>query len=590
MRRLVVAHEEERLLRVALLEPVEGEIGDQVGAVAGVLLAAGGRDEGGIVIDALAGQDVPVVEAGGIGDQVPLADHGGLIAGALQFLGDVVALGIERFVQRVDAVLVAVLAGEDRGAAGRADGVGAEAIGEAHAAVGDAVDVRRLVDAAAVGGDGVGGVIVRHDVEDVGWRPSLGKGGGAEQANPFTTGISRHARGTVSWLADAWGRDGEMTRTSRRTLLAGTLGGSLLAQVETPQELRLPRKIRLALAGFDGHPEEILRVLPRLPDVELVAVAAEASDPAALASGLKNRYAAKARHYQTLTELLAAEQPDVVALCNHNGRRAAGILACAARKINVIAEKPLALGRADLDAVYAAVKRSGIHLGMLLPMRFDPPYLAMRRVVESGAIGDVLQMDAQKSYQLGARPEWQKHADSYGSTILWIAIHSIDLMLYVSGRSFTEAISLQSHVGFPEAGEMQNVTASLFRMDNGGCATLRMDYLRPREGAGPRGRPASRERVARHCGISGEYGCDAGDRENGSRSAARAAGAAIRVSGLPAERVSGCGAGAILAGDCAGKRGHAGRAYSGGIATVCGDWPGLRDARRGAPCGVRMLQ
>jgi predicted dehydrogenase len=275
-----------------------------------------------------------------------------------------------------------------------------------------------------------------------------------------------------------------MTRTSRRRLLAGTLGSSLMAQVEAPPEVRLPRKIRLALAGFDGHPEEILRVLPRLPDVELVAVAGEESDPGAQANALQDRYAAKARRYETLAQLLAAEQPDVVAVCNHNGRRTAAILACAARQIDVIAEKPLALHRAGLDAVYAAVRRSGIHLGMLLPMRFDPPYLAMRRIVESGAIGEVLQMDAQKSYQLGARPAWQKHAATYGSTILWIAIHSIDLMLWVGGRRFTEAASLQSHVGFPEAGDMQNVTASLFRLDNGGSATLHMDYLRPAAASG----------------------------------------------------------------------------------------------------------
>ena len=270
-----------------------------------------------------------------------------------------------------------------------------------------------------------------------------------------------------------------MIPTSRRRLLAGTLGGTLMAQVDAPPEVRLPRRIRLALAGFDGHPEEILRVLPRLPDVELVAVAAEDSDPAAQAGALKDRAAAQARRYDTLAQLLAAEQPDVVAVCNHNGRRTAAILACAARKVNVIAEKPLALHRADLDAVYAAVKRSGIRLGMLLPMRFDPPYLAMRRIVGSGAIGEVLQMDAQKSYQLGARPAWQKHAATYGSTILWIAIHAIDLMLSVSGRHFTEAASLQAHVAFPEAGDMQNVTATLFRLDNGGAATLRMDYLRP---------------------------------------------------------------------------------------------------------------
>jgi predicted dehydrogenase len=262
------------------------------------------------------------------------------------------------------------------------------------------------------------------------------------------------------------------------------LGSSLLAQVEPAPEVRLARKVRLALAGFDGHPEEILRVLPQLPDVELVAVAGEGSDPGAQASALKNRYAAKARRYETLAQLLAAEPLDVVAVCNHNGRRTAAILACAGRKLNVIAEKPLALHRADLEAVYAAVKRSGIHLGMLLPMRFDPPYLAMRRIVESGVIGEVIQIDAQKSYQLGARPAWQKQAATYGSTILWIAIHSIDLMLWVGGRRFTEAASLQSRVGFPEAGDMQNVTGTLFRLDNGGSATLHMDYLRPAAASG----------------------------------------------------------------------------------------------------------
>jgi predicted dehydrogenase len=275
-----------------------------------------------------------------------------------------------------------------------------------------------------------------------------------------------------------------MNRSSRRHLLAGALGSGLMAQMESAPQVRLPRKIRLALAGFDGHPEEILRVLPQLPDVELTAVAGEESDAEALAIGLKNRFAAKARRYDTLAQLLAREQPDVVAVCNHNGRRSAAILACAARKINVIAEKPLALHRADLDAVYAAVKRGGIHLGMLLPMRFDSPYLAMRRIVESGAIGEVLAMDAQKSYQLGVRPAWQKHRATYGSTILWIGIHSIDLMLWIGGRRFTEAASLQGRVGFPEAGDMENVAAALFRLDNGGCATLHMDYLRPAAASG----------------------------------------------------------------------------------------------------------
>lgn len=263
-----------------------------------------------------------------------------------------------------------------------------------------------------------------------------------------------------------------LKRMTRRGLLAGALGSALSAQT-------FSRKIRVGLSGFDGHPEEILRVLPEAPELELAAVADDGSDPVARAQSLKDPFAARARHYDALEDMLAHEKLDVVALCNNNGRRAAAIRACAARKLNVIAEKPLALKLADLDAIYEAVKRNGIRLGMLLPMRFEPPYLAMRRIVEAGEIGEVIAMDAQKSYQLGARPDWQKHASTYGSTILWIAIHSIDLMLYVSGRRFTEVASMQSHVGFPEIGEMQNVTASVFRLDNGGGAALHMDYLRP---------------------------------------------------------------------------------------------------------------
>ncbi|MEP6533940.1 MAG: hypothetical protein ABJF23_01380, partial [Bryobacteraceae bacterium] len=63
-------------------------------------------------------------------------------------------------------------------------------------------------------------------------------------------------------------------------------------------------------------------------------------------------------------------------------------------------------------------------------------------------------------------------------TIAWIGIHMIDLMRFTSGREFQEVLGMQTHVGFPDLGEMENVTASIFKLDNGGIANLRMDYLR----------------------------------------------------------------------------------------------------------------
>lgn len=268
-------------------------------------------------------------------------------------------------------------------------------------------------------------------------------------------------------------------KRSRRSLLVNSLGASALAQYNSSLSIPLPRKVRLGIIGFDGHVDEILRVLPQLPDVKLVAVADAGSDAVAVQSSARNPFVREAHKYGTAAELLAHEQLNVIAICNNDGERAAVIQACCAKGIHSIAEKPLAINRTQLEAVYSVVKQNKVQLGMLLPMRFDPPYLAMKHIVASGLIGEALQIDAQKSYQLGKRPEWQKNASTYGSTILWIGIHMIDLMTWVSGRRFTEVASYQNRVGFPELREMQNVTASVFRLDNGGTATLRMDYLRP---------------------------------------------------------------------------------------------------------------
>jgi predicted dehydrogenase len=166
---------------------------------------------------------------------------------------------------------------------------------------------------------------------------------------------------------------------SRRSLLLALSASAVRAAT-------LPKKIRLGIIGYDGHIGDILQPLPNFPDVELVAVADDGSDPGSTASTLRNPFVSKAKRYTTYSEMLSKEQLDCVGICNNNGRRAAAIVACAERKLNVIAEKPYAITRAELTSVITAVEKNRIRAGMLLPMRFAPPYLAMKQIVDSGEI------------------------------------------------------------------------------------------------------------------------------------------------------------------------------------------------------------
>ncbi len=264
--------------------------------------------------------------------------------------------------------------------------------------------------------------------------------------------------------------------TRRALLQAGAAGAARLLAAEPPR-VKLPRPVRVGIIGLDGHFGEVTDAAKVTPEIQVVAVAtAKESDRPRLAS---NPALAGVKVYDDYRRLLDAEKLDAVCVCNENADHAATTIACAERRLAVACEKPLAISLDELDAVKKAVARHGTRLTMLLPMRFEPPYLAMRALVEAGEIGEPVALGAQKSYKLGSRPDWMRRRASYGGTIPFIGAHMIDLMRWTSGRDFVETAAFQSTTGFPALGDMENNTAIIFRLDNRGTADLRMDFLRP---------------------------------------------------------------------------------------------------------------
>ncbi|MBM3735864.1 MAG: Gfo/Idh/MocA family oxidoreductase [Acidobacteria bacterium] len=253
---------------------------------------------------------------------------------------------------------------------------------------------------------------------------------------------------------------------------------ALLASIPLGVQAQERRTIRVGLAGLDGHPGEVSGPIPRMPGVELVAISDP--DPGTVARYARSAVAARAAQYADWRQMVDREKLDIVGVCNANSLHAEAIIECLGRGIHLIAEKPVATEEPDLNRVRDAVQKSKAKFTSILPMRFSPPYLALKQIVESGEIGEILQMDAQKSYKVSSRAPWFYKRQTYGGTMAWIGIHMIDLMLAISGRDFTEAFGYQNHIGWPETGDTENITATTFRLDNGGVALLRMDYLRPK--------------------------------------------------------------------------------------------------------------
>jgi predicted dehydrogenase len=229
--------------------------------------------------------------------------------------------------------------------------------------------------------------------------------------------------------------------------------------------------------GLGGHYGAILRDVPMRDDVRLAAVAdgdRNALDRARSHSSID----ADTGFYLDYREMLEKEKLDLVTICLTDGERAEVIHDCAQAGIHIISEKPLAMNMEELSAIREVVSDNNIQLSMLLTMRFEGTYLKMKEIVERGTIGEVIQMTAQKSYKLGQRPEWMKHRDTFSGIIPYIGIHAIDLLRWTSGREFVEVAAFQSNVAHPEIGNMEDNATVILRMDNGGTASVRLDYLR----------------------------------------------------------------------------------------------------------------
>ncbi len=235
---------------------------------------------------------------------------------------------------------------------------------------------------------------------------------------------------------------------------------------------------RIGLLGLDGHQGVVLDAIPHRSDACLAAVASE--DAEAL-GWVKQHPAvtAQTRFYADWQQLLAREELDIALVCSINSLHAPMLVAAAARKLHIISEKPLALSLADLAAVRRAVDAAGVRLSMLLTMRCEPCYQTVAEAVGSGRIGKPVLATAFKSYRLGQRPPWQRQRATFGGTIPFVNIHTIDLLRWTTRCEFVECQAFHGNAGKPEAGEMEDHAVAVFRMDNGGVAVSQQDYLRP---------------------------------------------------------------------------------------------------------------
>ena len=269
-------------------------------------------------------------------------------------------------------------------------------------------------------------------------------------------------------------------RFLRSAVSAGLALGATSAVAAAPKPLGKAAKVRVGVIGTDGHTDLVLGSIPSLPGVELVAFAKSRPEDDAAAVRRNKAFTDKTRIYEQFEPMLEREELDVVGVFLPYYLNAKASVAAARRGIHIVSEKPLATTLADLAALKEAVAESGVRLTSLMNMRCEPHYRAARQAVRDGLIGEPILLTSQKSYKFGAsRPWFYKDLETYGGSIPWAGIHSLDYMRWASGREYVRVSAWhgnKDHLDYPG---FQDHAGVLLKLDNGGTAMTNIDYLRP---------------------------------------------------------------------------------------------------------------
>ena len=192
------------------------------------------------------------------------------------------------------------------------------------------------------------------------------------------------------------------------------------------------------LIGAGNISDQHLRALSYVPDARLVAVGSR--DMAKAQAFIDQPRGAESprepvRAHGSYQALVDDPDVDVVYIGTpHPDHVHAMRLALEAGKA-VLCEKPFTVNRADAEASVALARRRGLFLMEAMWMRYVPAMVELRRLVDSGAIGDPVSTSADFGFSAAGLPDTHRALDPSlaGGGLLDIGIYPLNFAAFVLG-------------------------------------------------------------------------------------------------------------------------------------------------------------
>jgi len=194
------------------------------------------------------------------------------------------------------------------------------------------------------------------------------------------------------------------------------------------------------------------------------------------AQAIKEKYSLDAEVFDSHEAMLKSDvKVDMVHVCTPPYTHATISIDCMDKGLNVLTEKPMASSVEECDKMLEAEKRNGVTLGVIAQNRFRNGVYKLKKIVDSGLAGDVRYALINSAwwrghsyYDLWWRGTWAKEG---GGPTLNHAVHHIDMLNWIMGRSPIECTSVLSNVMHDNA-EVEDLSVACVKYEDNALAEI----------------------------------------------------------------------------------------------------------------------
>lgn len=142
---------------------------------------------------------------------------------------------------------------------------------------------------------------------------------------------------------------------------------------------------------------------------------------------------------------------------------------------HILCEKPMAITVEDCDRMREAARQAGVVLQLGFMRRFDPPFVAAKEQIESGAVGQPLIVRS-LTRGPGLPPEWAHDVRMSNGMLAEVNSHDFDTVRWLAGANYTEIFALAAARKVPDLKErfpeFYDTAVVLLHLDNGAFGTI----------------------------------------------------------------------------------------------------------------------